>query len=206
MLQAFALIDKVNLLGNVDGSPPHTRKRPRHQYDMHGLIGFKAGFRVREPFHDFLNDAHFALHGFFIAAQHVQGILGIILAKNAHGPVKCFAGFIKHFAHMRYNPKAGLVLHQYGLLGHAHGFVADALQINHHAQGADHKAQISGHGLGAGQQLQGHFVNFVFEGIYGCVIFYDRCGPAGVARCHGLAGVFKGNAHAGAHDQQPGTQ
>ena len=83
---------------------------------------------------------------------------------------------------------------------------ADALQINHHAQGADHKAQISGHGLGAGQKLQGHFVNFVFEGIYGCVIFYDRCGPAGVARCHGLAGVFKGNAHAGAHDQQSGTQ
>ena len=42
VLEAFTLIDKVDLLGNVDGAPPHARERAGHQYDVHGLIGLKA--------------------------------------------------------------------------------------------------------------------------------------------------------------------
>lgn len=98
------------------------------------------------------------------------------------------------------------VLHKHGLFRHAHGFVADALQVHHHAQGADHKAQIAGHGLGAGQQLQGHFINFVFQGIDGRVVFHNCRGPARVVGGQGFARFFQRDAHAGGHDQQTGAQ
>ena len=80
------------------------------------------------------------------------------------------------------------------------------LKVNHHTQGTDHKTQISGNGLCAGKQLQGHLVNFIFQSVNGCIVFNDGCCAARITCRHGLAGVFQGNAHAGAHDQQPGAQ
>lgn len=93
-------------------------------------------------------------------------------------------------------------LHENDMPAYRGRLIADALHIHHDAQRRDHKAEIPGHGLGAGEDTQGRGINLIFQKIDGVIAVDDRLGRGRVHFHDGVAHVVHGNFRGGSHNEK----
>ena len=156
VLEGIAPVGKIAVPRDINRAAPDAGDGVHDEDHVHDENGIerRSGARIVDALDEFLDNGHLTLLGVIIALMHLQRPFGIALAQDAQRLAEGLETVVEMILQKIEELRRARSLHENDMPAYRGRLIADALHIHHDAQRRDHKAEIPGHGLGAGEDTQ----------------------------------------------------